>query len=249
MSCPPSQLSPDEDLLATPNAEDLRPPREIVWIDRTTNEETVLPLPPGLYEGPALSPEGNSLALAVRQPGGPRDVIIVDLEQGRSVPLAQGPDDQFAPVWTPDGERDPAQEWTQIYDEAWRINRDYFYDPGMHGADWPALKEKYAQFLPDLATRQDLNRVMQWLHSELAVGHHAVGGGDLMIQTDNVPGGLLGADSEIENGRYWFSKVYGGLNWNPQMRSPLTAPGVEIQEGDYLLAVRGVDLRAPENLY
>ena len=86
-------------------AEDLRPPRRIVWIDRTTKEETVLPLPPGLYEGPALSPEGTSLAVAVRQPGGPRDVIIVDLEQGRSVPLAQGPDDQFAPVWTPDGER------------------------------------------------------------------------------------------------------------------------------------------------
>ena len=144
---------------------------------------------------------------------------------------------------------DPVQEWTQIYNEAWRINRDYFYDPGMHGADWPALKEKYAQFLPDLATRQDLNRVMQWLHSELAVGHHRVGGGDLMTQTDNVPGGLLGADFEIENGRYRLAKVYGGLNWNPQMRSPLTAPGVEVQEGEYLLAVKGVDLRAPENLY
>jgi len=144
---------------------------------------------------------------------------------------------------------DPVQEWTQIYDEAWRINRDYFYDPGMHGADWSALKEKYAQFLPDLATRQDLNRVMQWLHSELAVGHHRVGGGDFMTQTDNVPGGLLGADFEIENGRYRFAKVYGGLNWNPEMRSPLTAPGVEIQEDEYLLAVSGVDLMAPENLY
>lgn len=144
---------------------------------------------------------------------------------------------------------EPAQEWVQIYDEAWRINRDYFYDPDMHGADWPALKEKYAQFLPDLATRQDLNRVMRWLHSELSVGHHNVGGGDVMIQIDNVPGGLLGADFEVENGRYRFAKVYGGLNWNPQMRSPLTAPGVEVQEGEYLLAVRGVDLRAPENLY
>jgi len=144
---------------------------------------------------------------------------------------------------------DPRTEWQQIYDEAWRINRDYFYDPGMHGADWPALKEKYEVFLPHLSTRADLNRLLQWLHSELAVGHHGGGGGDFLQDTDRVPGGLLGADFVVDQGRYRFDKVFGGLNWNPGLRSPLTEPGVEVIGGEYLLAVAGVELQAPENLY
>jgi tricorn protease len=144
---------------------------------------------------------------------------------------------------------DPRAEWAQIFDEAWRINRDYFYAPNMHGAKWDAMRTKYAQFLPHLTNRGDLNRVLQWLGSELAVGHHGVGGGDPLFQPRSVPGGLLGADYAIENGRYRFKKVYGGLNWNPELRSPLTEPGVNVKAGEYLLAVRGQDLRAPTNLY
>ena len=144
---------------------------------------------------------------------------------------------------------DPRAEWRQIYDEAWRINRDYFYDPNMHGADWPAMKEKYAGFLPHLTSRADLNRLMTWLHSEIAVGHHRGGGGDFLHETDDVPGGLLGADFVVDEGRYRFEKVYGGLNWNPGLRSPLTEPGVEVEAGEYLLAVEGVALSAPENVY
>ncbi len=144
---------------------------------------------------------------------------------------------------------DPAAEWTQIFNEAWRINRDFFYDPGMHGADWKAMRAKYATFLPDVTSRQDLNRVMQWMFSELAVGHHRVGGGDSLAETEAIPGGLLGADFSVENGRYRFKKVYGGLNWTPDLRSPLTEPGVDVKPGEYLLAVEGVPLRAPESLY
>lgn len=144
---------------------------------------------------------------------------------------------------------DPRAEWTQIFNEAWRINRDYFYATNMHGVDWNAARQKYAQFLPHLATRNDLNLVIQWMCSELAVGHHRVGGGDFLYQPKNVPGGLLGADYAVENGRYRFKKVYGGLNWNPQLRSPLTEPGVNVKAGEYLLAVRGEDLRPPANLY
>ena len=144
---------------------------------------------------------------------------------------------------------DPRAEWRQIYNEAWRINRDYFYDPNMHGADWPAMKKKYAVFLPYLTSRADLNRLMTWLHSEIAVGHHRGGGGDFLHETDDVPGGLLGADYTVDQGRYRFEKVYGGLNWNPGLRSPLTEPGVEVEAGEYLLAVEGVGLSAPENLY
>ncbi|PYQ34943.1 MAG: peptidase S41 [Acidobacteria bacterium] len=144
---------------------------------------------------------------------------------------------------------DPTAEWKQIFDEAWRINRDYFYDPNMHGSDWKAMKAKYAVFLPDLSVRQDLNRVMQWMSSELAVGHHRLTGGDTLANVDAVPGGLLGADYKVENGRYRFAKVYGGLNWNPEMRAPLTEPGVDVKAGEYLLAVEGKDLKYPDNLY
>ncbi len=144
---------------------------------------------------------------------------------------------------------DPPAEWRQIYREAWRINRDYFYDPNFHGADWEAMGERYSEFLDHLATRGDLNRVIQWMSSELSVGHHRVGGGDTLIKADTVPGGLLGADYEIASGRYRFKKVYGGLNWTPDLRSPLTEPGVDVVQGEYLLAVHGEDLSPPENLF
>jgi tricorn protease len=144
---------------------------------------------------------------------------------------------------------DPRQEWAQILDEVWRINRDFFYAPNMHGADWKAMKAKYGAFLPEVATRADLNRVIQWMCSELAVGHHRGGGGDLPDTGKAIPGGLLGADVVVADGRYRFTKIFGGLNWNPDLRSPLTEPGVNVKVGDYLLAINGRELRAPENLF
>jgi len=144
---------------------------------------------------------------------------------------------------------DPRDEWRQMLREAWRIQRDFFYDPGMHGADWDAVWTKYEAFLPDLATRGDLRRVIQWMLSELAVGHSGGGGGDDIRDAENVPGGLLGANFRAENGRYRIEKIYGGLNFNPDLRSPLTEPGVGVQEGEFLLAVNGTEVRAPGNLF
>lgn len=144
---------------------------------------------------------------------------------------------------------DPVAEWPQIFDEAWRINRDYFYDPGMHGADWPAMKEKYSQFLTDVSCRSDLNRVIQWMCSELAVGHHRVGGGDRVTSPQRVAGGLLGADFSVVNNRYRLKKIYGGLNWNPDLRSPLTEPGLNVKQGEYILAIDGKDVTADRNIY
>ncbi len=144
---------------------------------------------------------------------------------------------------------DPRAEWKQIYDEVWRINRDYFYDPNMHGADWPAMQKKYAAFVPHLSCRNDLSRLIQWLCSELVVGHSYSGGGDQLFEPKRVAGGLLGADFAIENGRYRFKKVFGGLNWNPELRSPLTEPGVDVKQGEYLLSVAGTDLKPPTNPY
>ncbi len=144
---------------------------------------------------------------------------------------------------------DPVAEWAQIFDEAWRVNRDYFYDPGMHGADWKAMKTRYAAFLPDVACRNDLNRLIMWMCSELAVGHHRVGGGEQRFTPERVEGGLLGADYEIVNNRYRFKKIFGGLNWNPGLRSPLSAPGINARVGEYLLAVNGKAVTADQNLY
>ena len=144
---------------------------------------------------------------------------------------------------------DPSAEWPQIFDEAWRINRDYFYDPGMHGADWTAMKEKYAQFLPHLSCRSDLNRVIQWMCSNLAVGHHRVGGGETLDEPERVGGGLLGADFAVEDNRYRIKKVFEGLNWNPNLRSPLTEPGLNVRAGEYILAVDGKELTAGENIF
>ncbi len=144
---------------------------------------------------------------------------------------------------------DPRAEWPQTFVEAWRINRDYFYDPGFQGADWNAMRKKYEPFLPHVATRGDLDRVIGWLLSELAVGHSRFAPGERFHERKTVPGGLLGADYEVADGRYRFKKVYGGLSSSPELRSPLTAPGVEVKAGDYLLAVRGQELRAPTELY
>src|SRR5690606_9001296 len=145
---------------------------------------------------------------------------------------------------------EPLAEWPNIFNEAWRVNRDYFYDPGMHGVDWDAMKKKYEPFIADVTTRSDLYRVMEWMFSELGVGHHRFSGrGDRLHTKESVKGGLLGADYSVENGRYRFKKIYGGLNWNPNLRSPLTEPGVDVKVGDYILEVNGKEVKAGDNIY
>ncbi len=124
---------------------------------------------------------------------------------------------------------DPRAEWSQILDEAWRINRDYFYADNYHGANWPAMREKYRAFLPDLARRSDLERVIEMMLSELAVGHSFQTPGDDPFKPAKVGVGLLGADYAIDKDRYRFGKILGGLNWNQDLRSPLRAPGVYVK--------------------
>jgi len=144
---------------------------------------------------------------------------------------------------------EPRAEWPQIFAEAWRINRDYFYATNFHGADWQAVREKYEPFVAHVATRRDLERVTEWMASELSVGHSRTGSGETISAPEEVSVGLLGADYEIADGRFRFRKVYGGLNWTPDLRSPLKTPGVNVQDGEYLMAVGGADLRPPENLF
>jgi tricorn protease len=143
---------------------------------------------------------------------------------------------------------DPRAEWKQIFDEAWRIERDFYYDPTMRGLDWAAIKKRYEAELPNLAHRADLNYLIGEMIAELSTSHAYVSGGDI----PNVPRvgvGLLGVDYEISNGYYRFKKIFVGDNSSNDTRSPLTEPGVQVREGDYLIAVNGKPLRANENPY
>ena len=143
---------------------------------------------------------------------------------------------------------DPKAEFKQIFNEGWRNERDYLYVPNMHGSDWPKMKEMYGQLLPYVMHRADLNYLMDMMGAEIAIGHSYVRGG-AMPTVPQPQGGLLGADFAIENGRYKVTRIYDNESWNPDLRSPLAAPGANVNVGDYILAINGIELKAPDNIY
>src|SRR6266567_4990114 len=143
-------------------------------------------------------------------------------------------------------EIDPPQEWKQMFNEVWRQERDYFYEASMNGVDWQKMREKYAQLLPYVSDRYSLTYIMGEMIGELSNSHTYVGGGDFP-DLHPVKVGLLGADFEVDqaSGTYRIKKIYPGENWDPEVRSPLTEPGVNVKEGDYLIAINGRPLRVP----
>jgi len=143
---------------------------------------------------------------------------------------------------------DPRAEWRQIHHEVWRIERDFFYDPGYHGLDLAAAEKFYAPYLDNIVTRDDLNYLFVEMLGNMTVGHMFVGGGEAP-EPKKIKTGLLGADYKIENGRYRFARVYDGENWNPDLQAPLTQPGVNVTAGEYLLAVNGRELHATDEIY
>ncbi len=143
---------------------------------------------------------------------------------------------------------DPRAEWAEMFHDAWRIQREFFYDPNLHGVDPAAFSKKYEPYLAAVTSRRDLNYIFADMMGELTVGHLSVFGGDLP-EVKSVATGLLGCDYALENGRYRFARIYDGENWNPDLKAPLTEPGVGVQAGDYLLAVNGRDLTAADNVY
>jgi tricorn protease len=143
---------------------------------------------------------------------------------------------------------DPRAEQRQIFREVWRLQRDFFYDPGLHGVDWQAIAARYAPFVHGLGGRHDLNLLIQDMLGELRVGHLYIEAG-ARPKVRKVPGGLLGADFRLEAGRWRVARVLEGENWNPELRAPLTQPGAQVREGEYLLKVDGRELGAGDNLY
>jgi tricorn protease len=143
---------------------------------------------------------------------------------------------------------DPRQEWRQIFDETWRMERDYFYDPKMHGLNWTAIRARYEPLLQFLQRREDLNDLLVEMIGEMQVGHNRVGGGDIyMAPPASI--GLLGADFIVENNHYRIQKIYRGDRWNPFLVAPLSTAGVDVAEGDTILAINGHPLDGSTNIF
>ncbi|HYM35786.1 MAG TPA: PDZ domain-containing protein, partial [Steroidobacteraceae bacterium] len=143
---------------------------------------------------------------------------------------------------------DPRQEWRQIFDEAWRMEKDFFYAENLHNLDWQAVRARYEALLPYVTTREDLNKLLVDMIAEFQVGHNRAGGGDVHKEKP-VKIGLLGADLRVENNRYRIHKILTGASWNPFLKTPLAAPGVGVSNGDYILAVNGTELDGSIDIY
>ena len=145
---------------------------------------------------------------------------------------------------------DPRAEWLQMFNEAWRLERDFYYDPAMGGLDWKAVGERYRQLVPFIGHRADLNYILGELIGELATSHTYVSGGDLP-KVPRVGTGLLGVDwsTDAASGAYRMARIYRERDWNSDVEAPLGQPGLAVREGDYLLAVNGRAVRAPQNVY
>ena len=145
----------------------------------------------------------------------------------------------------------PRAEWRQIFNEAWRFERDFYYEPNLHGMDWPAMKEKYGRMLDRATCRQDVGYVIGELIGELNTSHTYVYGGEQKRKAERISTGLLGADYKVDeaNQLYRFAKIYRQNDWNSESLPPLLGPDKNVNEGDYLLKVNGESVSAKKNLY
>ncbi len=187
-----------------------------------------------------LSADGHKLLY--RTPGAAGGLFLVDADKTVPAPASGRLAVQLR------ANVDPRAEFAQMFNEGWRIQRDYIYVKNLHGTDWPKMKTMYGALLPYVNHRADLNYLMDQMGAEIAIGHSFVRGGDIP-EVAPVTAGLLGADFTIENGRYRIAKIYDAESWNPELRAPLSAPGVDVRVGDYILAINGVDLRGTDNIY
>ena len=143
---------------------------------------------------------------------------------------------------------DPRQEWRQIFDETWRMEQQYFYDPNMHGLDWQAIRLRYQPLVEFVQRREDLNELLTEMIGEMQVGHNRILDGDIHAEGPS-GAGLLGADFVIDHKLYRIKTIYHGDQWNPFMSAPLAAVGVNVSEGDAILAINGHELTAATNIH
>ena len=142
---------------------------------------------------------------------------------------------------------DPRAEYRQMYHETWRVERDFLYDPNHHGLDIAKIEKRYEPYLDGIGSRDELNYLFEEMLGEITIGHMFIRGPRTPDHSPKT--GLLGADYSVDHDRYKFAHIYNGENWNPALHAPLTQPGVNVKEGEYLLAVNGRDLHAGDNIY
>jgi tricorn protease len=194
-----------------------------------------------------ITADGNKMLVQILpghdddSPGGPPSWVVVPAD---------------APVKPGDGTLnfsevkvrvDPKAEWAQMYHEVWRIERAYFYDQHFHGTDTTAEEKRFEPYVASIASRADLNYIFQEMLSAFSVGHLRGFGGKIP-EANHVPGGLLGADYEIANGRYCFKKIYTGGEFNPQIKAPLAQPGLNVSVGDCILNINGAELTSQTDI-
>ncbi|MBK7559650.1 MAG: PD40 domain-containing protein [Chitinophagaceae bacterium] len=143
---------------------------------------------------------------------------------------------------------DPRAEWKQLFDDAWRMERDYFYDPGMHGVNWNTVKDRYSKMLESALTREEVDFIIGEMIGELNASHTYHGGGD-MERPNNKNVGYLGVDWQAEGNFYKIKTIIRGAAWDAATRSSLDQPGIDIKEGSYILAVNGMPITTDQEPY
>ena len=176
-----------------------------------------------------LSAKGDKLLLRRKT-----EYVIVEPKEGQKF-------EKKLPISSLQMVIDPVAEWNQIFTETWRLQRDYFYDPSMHGVDWKLMRERYGALLKDAVTRWDVNYILGELIGELNSSHTYRSGGDTENEASRGVG-YLGVDFSLENGAYRIKKIIETAEWDNEERSPLKQPGLDVKEGDYLIAVNGLPL-------
>ncbi len=187
-------------------------------------------------DGMTVSADGKKLGIAKN-----RKTYIVDIKENQKLDKPVNLSNMQMIV-------DPQEEWQQIYQEAWRLERDYFYDKNMHGVDWEAVREQYEPLIEQSVTRWDVNYVLGELIGELNASHTYKGGGD-QEDEKRMSVGYLGINWALNNDAYQIEQIIRGAKWDAEAKSPLAEPGVDVEEGDYILAVNGLPLLTDRSPY
>jgi len=222
------------------------PPRNLYIYDFEDREEKLIH---DEVDGYKLSADGTKIVYKKKKKLGFADVTSTGIEYK----YGWSEDKKAQPIDLSDLKMtlDPREEWGQIFNEAWRMERDFYYEPDMHGIDWAAMKDKYGKLIPSASCRQDVRFIVGELIGELNTSHTYVYGGDHGRKAEAVSVGMLGVDWGIdkENNRYQFRKIYTVADWSDEIIPPLVQPGINVKPGDYLLKVNGLEVTADRNIY
>jgi tricorn protease len=239
------------------------PPQNYVWLDPGRSGTLYLVRAPLVLAGGPHPVGVNLLQFDLKTKKLQRIIVGITAgalsDNGQKLLYRMG-DDWFVADATPHAKPDrldlsamrvrvvPQEEWAQMYRDAWRIQRAFFYNANFDGLDIDAAEKEFANFLPGIASRDGLSFLFQEMMSYISVGHMFIRGG-YEPTMEEVTVGLLGADYRIDHGHYRITRIYTGGRWNPELYAPLAQPGLKVKEGDYLLAVNGNPLDASMNLY